>query len=190
MPSWLNKSCLVLDQAWRAINVVPASRAICMCFSRDHLIVDPEDFATYGFEEWVDRGTPGGRPVRTVSTVFDAPEIVVTSAVQKFRDTKVNLNKSTVCKRDGYRCQYCEKKFPESGLSLDHVVPKSQGGKLVWENVVAACLKCNVAKGGRTPRQAGMKLSREPFEPRWSPLFANRVRGGETPESWKRILAK
>lgn len=189
MPSWLNKSCLVLDQAWRAINVVPAFKAICMCYTRDHLIVDPTDFATYGFEEWVDRGTPAGRPVRTTSMVFDAPEIVVTSAVQKFRDTKVNLNKSTVCKRDGYRCQYCGKKFSEANLSLDHVVPKSQGGRLVWENVVAACLKCNVSKGGRTPRQSNMKLVREPFEPRWSPMFAKRV-SGATPESWRRILAK
>jgi len=189
MPSWLNKSCLVLDQAWRAINVVPAFRAICMCYGRGHMFVDPSDFSTYGFEEWVDRGTPAGRPVHTTSTVFDAPEIVVTSAVQKFRNAKVNLNKSTVCKRDGHRCQYCGKKFPESELSLDHVIPKSQGGRLVWENTVAACFRCNVSKGGRTPRQAGVKLVREPFEPRWSPMFAKRVRG-TTPESWRRILAK
>ena len=188
--SWINESCLVLDQTWRAINVVPAFRAICMCYSRGHLFVDPADFSTYGFEEWVDRGVPAGRPIHATSMVFDAPAIVVTSAIQKFRDAKVNLNKSTVCKRDGHLCQYCGKKFPESKLSLDHVIPKSQGGKLVWENVVAACFKCNVSKGGRTPRQASMKIIREPFEPRWSPMFAKRVKGGTTPESWKRILAK
>jgi 5-methylcytosine-specific restriction endonuclease McrA len=160
-----------------------------MCYSRGHLFVDPETFSTYGFEEWIDRGVISGRPVHTTKLAFDAPEIIVTTAVQKFRSTRVNLNKSTVCKRDGFRCQYCGKKFPESSLSLDHVIPKSQGGRMIWENVVAACLKCNVKKGGRTPKQAGMKLLREPFEPRWSPLFARRVRGA-APESWKKILAK
>jgi len=169
--SWLNKSCLVLDQNWRAINVVPVHRAICMAFGRDHLIVDTKTYATYGLEEWIDRGVVDGREIHCVNFSFDAPRVVVTDTASRWFKTKVNLNKSTVCKRDGHRCQYCGKTFPESGLSLDHVVPKSQGGKLTWDNTVAACFKCNVAKGGRTPKQAGMKLLRVPTEPRWSPLF-------------------
>ena len=183
--SWLNKSCLVLDKSWRAINVVPVHRAICMVFARGHIVVD-SDYATYGFEEWMDRGVVDGRPVVATSATFDAPQIIVTSAVQRWFRTKVNLSKSTVCKRDDYRCQYCGRQFPEFKLSLDHVVPKSQGGKLAWENVVAACFRCNVAKGGRTPRQAGMSLLAEPREPKWSPLFAKRVR--DIPPDWGKFV--
>lgn len=179
---------MVLDQSWRAINVVPVHKAVCMVFTREHLIVDTETFTTYGFEEWLDRGVVEGRPIQTVNSAFDAPRVVVTTAIQKFLKTKVNLNKSTVCKRDGHKCQYCGKTFPDSGLSLDHVVPKSQGGKLTWDNTVAACLKCNVAKGGRTPKQAGMKLLCKPEEPRWSPLFAKRVQS--PPDSWGKFLSK
>ena len=177
-----------MDQSWRVINVVPVHRAICMAFTRDHLIVDASagTYATYGFDEWLDRGVVDGRAVRTVNTAFDAPRVVVTNTPQKWFKTKVNLNKSTVCKRDGHKCQYCGKTFPDSELSLDHVVPKSQGGKLTWDNTVAACLKCNVTKGGRTPKQAGMRLLREPKEPRWSPLFAKRVR--EMPPEWGKFL--
>lgn len=188
MRSWLNNSCLVLDQSWRAVNVVPAHKAICMCYTRDAFFVDTTTYATHSFDEWLLRGVVDGRPIKTVRTTFDAPDIVVRNAVHKFRKTKVNLNKATVCKRDGYRCQYCSRLFPETKLSLDHVVPKCRGGKLEWTNVVASCLKCNVAKGGQTLKQAGLKLQQQPEEPRWSPLFSQRVK--TVPASWKKFLPK
>lgn len=67
--------------------------------------------------------------------------------------------------RDRLICQYCGDAFPAHDLTFDHVVPRSQGGVTSWENVVAACGPCNLAKGGRTPRQAHMPLRRDPMEP-------------------------
>jgi 5-methylcytosine-specific restriction endonuclease McrA len=66
--------------------------------------------------------------------------------------------------RDGYACQYCGRETRD--LTLDHVVPRSQGGVHSWENVVSACRLCNRRKGGRTPEQADMKLLSEPKAPR------------------------
>ena len=63
-------------------------------------------------------------------------------------------------RRDGNRCQYCGKRFPTGELSLDHVMPRSRGGGTDWENIVCACVRCNVRKGGRTPLEAGMKLTK------------------------------
>ena len=67
--------------------------------------------------------------------------------------------------RDRLVCQYCGDAFPAYDLTFDHIVPRSQGGITRWENVVAACGFCNLAKGGRTPEQARMPLRRRPVEP-------------------------
>jgi 5-methylcytosine-specific restriction endonuclease McrA len=64
-----------------------------------------------------------------------------------------------------YKCQYCGKEFPSSFLTLDHVVPTSQGGKTQWDNVVAACKKCNTKKGNRKPSEVGMYLLKKPKAP-------------------------
>lgn len=66
--------------------------------------------------------------------------------------------------RDGFQCQYCGKKGVEH-LTFDHVIPRRAGGKTSWENIVAACGPCNLKKGGRTPREAGMPLQRPPQRP-------------------------
>ncbi len=75
------------------------------------------------------------------------------------------LSNPLLFRRDGHRCMYCGGVFGRSELTRDHVVPRVQGGRDVWTNVVAACARCNHRKGGRTPEQAGMELLAIPFEP-------------------------
>lgn len=67
--------------------------------------------------------------------------------------------------RDKLICQYCGDGFPANELTFDHVVPRSQGGRTSWENVVTACSPCNLHKGGRTPKQASMPMRRTPRQP-------------------------
>ena len=78
--------------------------------------------------------------------------------------------------RDGNTCQYCGRELPRTELNLDHVVPRAQGGRTTWENVVCCCVDCNLSKGARTPEQAGLKLLKAPVRPRWTPTF--RTNGG------------
>ncbi|MBM4018011.1 MAG: HNH endonuclease, partial [Planctomycetes bacterium] len=78
-------------------------------------------------------------------------------------------------------------KFKTSELSIDHVVPRSRGGHTVWTNVVCACMRCNVRKGGRTPAEAGLTLVRPPAEPRFSPVITLHA-GSEKYRSWKQFL--
>jgi 5-methylcytosine-specific restriction endonuclease McrA len=73
------------------------------------------------------------------------------------------LTRRNVFQRDGHRCQYCG--TTREPLSIDHVLPRSRGGADSWDNVTTACLSCNVRKGNRTPREAGMPLHREPHRP-------------------------
>ena len=70
-------------------------------------------------------------------------------------------------------------------ITVDHVVPRSQGGASSWTNCVAACVRCNALKADRTPEQAGMKLRRRPVRPEWKPLYAAH---GVRVESWARFL--
>ncbi len=75
------------------------------------------------------------------------------------------LNNQTLFARDTHLCMYCGDQFPARGLSRDHIIPLSRGGKDTWTNVVTACKRCNNRKAGQTPEQAGMELIAVPFTP-------------------------
>jgi 5-methylcytosine-specific restriction endonuclease McrA len=101
----------------------------------------------------------------------------------------VTFSRRNVAKRDHSTCQYCGAQPGADDLTIDHVVPRSQGGQSSWTNCVAACLDCNARKADRTPEQAGMRLRKVPSRPEWKPLYA--LHGhGHAPriESWKKFL--
>lgn len=76
--------------------------------------------------------------------------------------TRATLSRRGVFARDNHQCQYCG----SPAQNIDHVIPRSRGGKHVWENVVAACIPCNTRKEAKSPRQAGMRLRSTPIAPR------------------------
>ena len=92
-------------------------------------------------------------------------------AYDKVPRQTVKFNRRNIFARDHNQCQYCGRKSSTSELSLDHVIPRSQNGQTTWDNIVCACVECNVRKGGRTPRQANMTLIRKPEKPKRSPLL-------------------
>lgn len=77
------------------------------------------------------------------------------------------LTNAALFARDGHLCMYCGQQFARHALTRDHVVPLSRGGRDCWQNVVSACLPCNVRKGSRTPQQAAMPLLAVPYRPSW-----------------------
>jgi 5-methylcytosine-specific restriction endonuclease McrA len=97
---------------------------------------------------------------------------------------RVKLNRREVFARDGYTCQYCGTSPHRSQLNLDHVVPRSHGGKTCWENVVTSCIPCNARKANRTPEQARMTLRSRPQRPEWVPLVVVSL-GRNAPAEWK-----
>ena len=113
--------------------------------------------------------------VRTVSTVVDVPSIIRLAYLVKRPFAPRKRSKKEIFLRDKYTCQYCGTKSQQ--LTLDHVVPRRQKGAHTWENVVAACSKCNLRKAGFTPEEAKMKLFREPRAPQPNPyrMLQNRV---------------
>lgn len=96
----------------------------------------------------------------------------------------VKFSRANVFTRDGFACQYCGAKKSPRELNYDHVVPRVQGGKTVWENIVTSCYECNTRKRGRTPEQAGMKLLRQPVKPKSLPSSLVALRDTHVPVAW------
>ena len=125
--------------------------------------------------------------LRTANSEIQVPRVIRLLSYEKLPKQTVKFNRRNIFARDNNQCQYCGKKFPTSELSLDHIIPRSQGGQSTWENIVCACVACNVRKGGRTPKEAHMALIRRPEKPRRSPLLNLKLTHRKY-QSWRTFL--
>lgn len=194
--SGLSSSVLVLNRLYMAVRVVNVRRALSMLYRDLAEVVAVEDgqFLSYDFADWVQVSEARSRfePeqhdwIQTVRFQIAVPRIVRLLFYDKLPKVQVKFNRRNLYARDHNRCQYCGKRFATCDLSLDHVIPRSQGGKTTWENMVCACLKCNVRKGGRTPQQAHMKLITAPKRPARSPVLTVKLSNSKY-ASWKQFL--
>lgn len=167
----MEKRVLVLNLDHSPVAVVSPQKAIVL------LLLDKANcLSTYGLLE-----------IRTVSRSFEYPAVIRLNHFKNIPYRGVLLNRVNLFRRDGGVCQYCGSKRQ---LTIDHVVPRSKGGKTSWTNLVTACNRCNVNKGDKTPDQAGLILKNEPFKPslsyflseyaerqaeQWLPFLASRI---------------
>jgi 5-methylcytosine-specific restriction endonuclease McrA len=185
----LNEGVLILNRSWLAVHVASVKRAVCLMALGHARAVDPADFNTYDFDDWVELSEGGnGDCIHAVSFLFRVPEIIVLTSYDGRQSRGLKLSRRNVMERDELTCQYCGKKLEPGKLTIDHVIPRSRGGQTIWENVVAACMRCNDKKGDRTLEQSGMMLKRQPRRPRWVAGLGLR-KGFARRESWKRFLA-
>lgn len=103
--------------------------------------------------------------LRSPSTEMQMPAVIRMTRGKRHQPKTVRFSRTTVLVRDRFACQYCGRVGTRRDMTLDHVVPRTQGGKTTWENLTTACSPCNAKKGGRTPYQAGMKLRAVPTRP-------------------------
>ena len=195
----LNAHVLVLNKSWMAVRVVNARRAFSLLFRNlaEAIRVDDGSYTGYDFSSWSElselRGQWNGPEaehyewVSTIRMQIAVPKIIRLLGYDRLPKQDVKLNRRNIFARDGNRCQYCGGKYPTNELSLDHVLPRSQGGVSSWSNLVCACTGCNSRKGGRTPVQAGLKLVRKPVKPRRNPVIALRV-GSDKYASWRAFV--
>ena len=137
---------LVLNANFEPLNICNTRRAFgLMMTSKATLVLNGRGF------------------IHTVSQKYPRPSIIRLERMIKRPRIQVKLSKREVMRRDNFTCQYCGQRT--SRLTIDHIVPRSQGGEQIWSNLVAACPTCNHRKGGRTLEQAHMQLLRAPIEP-------------------------
>jgi len=126
--------------------------------------------------------------VSSPSTTYFIPAVLqLREPVRGFKKG-VKFSRINVFTRDGFRCQYCGVRRMMRELNYDHVLPRRQGGKTNWENIVTCCYPCNDRKGGRTPEQAGMTLLRSPGKPHSLPLHPVFIPAKGIPPVWEAYL--
>lgn len=128
------------------------------------------------------------RDIKTTQVIFKVPAVVRLLRAFRRHHKPVKFSRVNIYARDKYRCQYCGAKAPVSDLTYDHVVPRAQGGKTNWTNIVTCCYTCNRFKGNRTPAQAGMRLRSQPVQPRWIPAVTIRISTTSVPDAWRDYL--
>lgn len=162
---------LLLSAGYEPIKVVSWQRAITLLTLGKVEVIEEYD-----------------RQVRSPTVVLKMPAVVRLLQVFRRRKRRVRFSRVNIYARDKYRCQYCARKLPISELTYDHVLPRAQGGKTEWENIVAACADCNRKKGNRTPEQAGMQLLKRPVRPTSVQVIALRLSRDSAPDAWRDYL--
>jgi len=194
--SVLDSNVLVLNKFYMAVNITTARRAFALLYKERAEVVSmrQDRMENFDFHSWKELSQfkdrfdeEAAEFVRTVSFEIGVPRIIRLLVYDKLPLKMVKLNRKNLFARDRKRCQYCGRKFSTTDLSLDHIVPRSRGGKTAWENIVTCCPDCNVKKGGRLPWEAGMRLVRKPNKPSRSPLIRLKVRS-QRYKSWKEFL--
>ena len=123
---------------------------------------------------------------KLIYTDLPVPTVIRLRSYVKIPYKEISLSRRNLLHRDGYTCQYCGDRRHD--LTIDHIVPRSKGGTDSWENVVAACLKCNVKKGDRTPKEANMALSTTPRRPPSHVFFEISKHSASGEFSWKKYV--
>lgn len=166
-----HSSTLVLSQSYEPVKIVSWQRAITLLFLGKVEVIEEYD-----------------RNIKTTSLVIKVPAVV--RLLNAFRRHKkpVKFSRISIYGRDNYTCQYCNVKKRISELTYDHVVPRAQGGKTNWTNIVTACSDCNARKANRTPSQAGMSLLKHPTQPTATPTLVVTISKTSVPDAWRDYL--
>jgi 5-methylcytosine-specific restriction endonuclease McrA len=192
MNNILNKSIvLVLNRIWQAINIRTPQDAFCQMATNvaTGLEIEGEDhIRPVSWDEWITLPIrPQDNAVHTVRGAIRVPTVIVALNFAKVPKKRPKLSAKTIRERDGNRCQYTGRLLEPDEGSLDHVLPRSRGGRDTWENLVWSCKKVNARKGDRLPHEAGLTLLSAPRAPKELPVSAL-IRNAHDVAEWKLFL--
>ena len=157
---------LVLDMGYQPINTVPFTKALIYVVKGKVDVLENYDIPIHA--KW------------------KMPAVVRLTYWLSRRRHWVRFSRQNVFIRDRWRCQYCSMRKSPAEMTFDHVIPRSRGGKTSWQNIVTACMACNLKKANRTPEEAGMRLRAKPVRPFWLPIFNAKLNEmTEIPHQWR-----
>jgi 5-methylcytosine-specific restriction endonuclease McrA len=166
--SILHQQVLVLNRNWQAIGTTSVEVAFCDMFRGNCTGIDTDSMRPLRWNEWVALKVEGREFLRTIRGPVRVPTVICKESYAKMPKRRPKMNRQGVGDRDHRVCGYSGEVCPDG--TLDHVVPKSRGGKNEWTNVVWARKDINHRKANRTPAEAGLKLLRKPFKPLEQPV--------------------
>ncbi len=170
-PSVMQAPVLVLNATFEPINVTAVRRALILMLKG---VAQAEETSH--------------TEVHSTSKAIQVPSVIRLLSYRHIPQQSRALSRKNILLRDRNTCQFCGTPFPASELTLDHVMPRSRGGRSSWENLVASCYSCNNRKGDRTPEEAGLKLQRRPrpFTLHTSRQLMRLI--GHRDEKWRKYL--
>jgi 5-methylcytosine-specific restriction endonuclease McrA len=203
----LNKAIvLVLNRNWQAINVRTPQEAFCMMATNvatgldieyaaadesaenSCSTLDASRFTPCSWDEWIKLPIrPPDNAVQTVRGAIRVPTVIVAVNFAKVPKKRPKLCARTIRERDRNRCQYTGRVLRPDEGSLDHVLPRSRGGRDTWENLVWSSKEVNTRKGNRLPHEAGLKLLKQPSAPKELPVSVL-IRNTAEIDDWKLFL--
>jgi 5-methylcytosine-specific restriction endonuclease McrA len=186
----LSQGVLVLNRNWTAVHVCSVKRALTLLF-QGYARVVAEDYQVHDFDSWRSLSQHvalhGNEFIHTPSYNILVPEVILLTGFGKMPPRTVKFNRRNIYMRDHYTCQYCGVKPPKEELTIDHILPRSRGGRSNWENVVLACQSCNSRKGSMLPEEANMRLLKQARRPHWLSTLRSTLKGPERP-IWSRFV--
>jgi len=183
----INRNVLVLNRHWMAIHVCTARRAFSLLY-QDLARVVTADYELHDFNSWRDVSRYANGPaITTPAFQILVPEVILLRRYGKMPRRNVKFNRRNIYQRDQFTCQYCGRALPRGELTIDHIIPRSRGGKSTWTNVVLACSPCNLEKGDRLLSECHMTLIKKPDEPHWSVMMRQSL-GNEDHRLWRKFI--
>jgi 5-methylcytosine-specific restriction endonuclease McrA len=146
-------------------------RAMIMLYQGMAKALD-EQYQSFDFSNWLKLEVKDHhQSVGLVNRKIRVPRVLLLVVYDRIPRRQVRFSRHNIFLRDKHVCQYCGESYSRQELNLDHVLPRSRGGKTTWENVVCCCVHCNHRKGGHLPHEVGMNLIKEPGTPPWIPFI-------------------
>jgi 5-methylcytosine-specific restriction endonuclease McrA len=161
------KSVLVLNQDYTPLTICSVQRAFLLVFMKKAELLN----------------SVKGLHLRSISKSYPFPSVILIKRYINIPYKGVVLSRHNIFKRDSHKCQYCG---TGKELTIDHVIPRSKGGKTSWTNLVTACKKCNTHKGDYSIEKAGLKLQNMPVKPSYISFI--RMSHGALREDWNQYL--
>jgi len=163
----MGRKVLVLNADYSAISLCTVPKAFLLVYlEKAELVAENKRLA-----------------LRSVGQQFPFPSVIRLNRYVNVPYKNVVLNRQNIFRRDGHKCVYCGS---HEDLTLDHVVPKSRGGRTSWDNLVSACRRCNARKGDYTPEEAYMKMAKKPYQPSFISFIRDLV--GTVESDWEPFL--
>lgn len=188
----LKRPTLVLNSRWQPIQVSAAREAIGLVAKGHAKIIEPETYEVHDLLSWNDvskaREKLGQRVIRSMRLSLLPPEVIVLTEYDGLGERAVVFSRKNIFRRDRFACQYCGIQPGSAELTIDHIIPRSKGGKSTWENCVLACVPCNKKKADLPLEKSGLKLRRQPKKPTWKALMTLDPRHRK--ESWDAFIDK
>jgi 5-methylcytosine-specific restriction endonuclease McrA len=164
---------LVLNRNWQAIHVKSPAEALSMMYTDAATgldILGEDQMIPYRWKDWINLPHDVESDyVKTINGDIKIPKVIVLCKFNKVPMKRPKFSLSGVWTRDGGICQYTGKKLSKNEGNVDHVIPRSRGGKTDWCNCVLTHKEINAQKANRTPEEAGLKLIKPPTIPRHMP---------------------